>query len=82
MPTIIKKRFRNVAACTIGGKQAGELFLLPVSEDGATPADTYWRRRVAEGAIALDLPSDSPSDSAPAKAVRVAKASPSSKQES
>ncbi len=76
MSTIIKKRFKNVAACVIGGKQPGELFLLPVAEDGVTPADMYWRKRIAEGAVALDAPSDP----APAKAVRVAKAS--SKQES
>lgn len=68
---IIKKRFKNSAACVIGGKQPGEVFLLPVEPDGVTPADAYWRKRVADQSVALDAP-----ETPPAKASRVAKASP------
>lgn len=67
----MKQPFKNLAACTIGGKQPGERFVLPVEPDGKTPSDTYWRKRVADGSVALDPPETA---TASAKASRVAKA--------
>ncbi len=75
---ITKSRFRVTAECAIGGKKPDECFLLAVADDGVTPVEAYWRKRVADRSI-----TDDPADAAPhhdttkAKAARVAKASTS-----
>lgn len=67
------KPFTNVSAVEIGGKKPTQKFLLRVSSEGQ-PEDRYWRKRLAEGAIAPVAParSDQP---APAE-----KAAPRSKK--
>lgn len=51
-----KAAFKNVSDATIGGKNPSERFLLPVGDDGVTPADLFWRRRVADGSVKHDPP--------------------------
>lgn len=70
--TVVKKAFVNAASCPIGGKDPGERFLLPVEEDGITPVDMYWRKRVADGAVRFDPPSEA--DKIAAAAVKPRKA--------
>lgn len=49
-----KKVFRNNAGCPIGGKAPAEKFHLDVDDDGVTPAESYWRKRVADGSISIE----------------------------
>lgn len=53
--TMPKKVFRNNAACPIGGKAPAEKFRLEVEDDGLTPAESYWRKRVADGSVSIDI---------------------------
>lgn len=71
----VKQPFQNVAKCVIGGKQPGERFLIAVLDDGKTPAEIYWRKRLAEGAVIYSPPDAA--EQPKAKASRVAKASTS-----
>lgn len=74
-----KSRFKVTAECAIGGKKPDECFLLAVADDGVTPVEAYWRKRVADRAIAHDPVDAAPhhADTTKAKAARVAKASTS-----
>ncbi len=66
-----KRVFTNTTPVMIGGKQPSEDFVLAVHEDGKTPAELYWRKRVADGAIVLK------EDSAPPPAPKEKAATPS-----
>lgn len=65
----MRAAFVNIAPVSIGGKQPTEAFVLPVLDDGQTPAALYWRKRLAEGAIALksQTPPGDASEVKPAK---------------
>lgn len=53
----MKRMFKNIAKVALAGKQAGEKFFLAVQDDGETPIDLYWRKRINEGAVlVLDKP--------------------------
>ena len=70
---IAKKPFINTCAVPIGGKQPGERFLLSVEDDGTTPAELYWRKRVAEGAVKIDPPNqEQPADKAKTRVTKTA----------
>lgn len=57
-----KKLFTNTASCTIGGKKPGETFALEVFDDGKTPAELFWRKRLNEGVLILASASTPDSD--------------------
>lgn len=45
--------FTNNAPCPLQDKQPGATFLLTVLDDGETPTDIFWRKRIAEGVVFL-----------------------------
>lgn len=68
-------QFLNTAACPIGGKAAGEAFFVAVLEDGATPVDAFWRKRLQDGTIipAPTAPSEPVASSDEAKTAKKGK---------
>lgn len=56
--------FTVAASVAIGGKQPGEVFQLPVDED-RTPVELYWRKRLADGSVALHV-ADATAEPSPA----------------
>lgn len=44
-------QFTNVSSVAIGGKIPGETFFLPCLDDGETPAELFWRKRIADGSV-------------------------------
>lgn len=57
--------FTNTTTVKLGGKLPGQKFQLETA-DGGAPLDVYWRKRLAEGAIA-PVPTSPASDEAPKK---------------
>lgn len=50
--------FVNNATCPLQDKQPGAKFLLTVMDDGETPTEIYWRKRISEGVVSKAQPSE------------------------
>ena len=61
----MKVNFKNITTVELGGKLPGEVFPLDVMDDGKTPSDLYWRKRIADGSVEPDV---EPAAAPPAKA--------------
>lgn len=66
-------QFTNVASVALLGRPAGSTFFLEVIDDGETPAEVYWRKRIAEGVAQLATPNASPVASDEAKTAKKGK---------
>lgn len=49
-------QFKNVAQCAIGGRASGDTFFLPVMDDGTTPSEHFWRKRIIDESVIFVTP--------------------------